>query len=136
MWYITIISLSSGCKVQLSERIFSKINSKQSKPLDEKNKTSFAQALNENINTSQSLAILHETFEQDQNIETFLNALGLSVPQKPELVIPEEVKELLEKRQVARNNKDFASSDELRKEIEGLGYEIKDTDQGQELTKK
>lgn len=118
------------------QRIFAKINSKQSKSLDEKSKTAFAQALNENINTSQSLAILHETFEQDQNIETFLNALGLSAPQKLELIIPEEVKELLEKRQTARDNKDFASSDELRKEIENLGYEIKDTDQGQELIKK
>jgi rod shape-determining protein MreB len=55
----------------------------------------------------------------------------------PELVFRRtEVKELLEKRQTARNNKDFTSSDELRKEIENLGYEIKDTDQGQELTKK
>lgn len=50
--------------------------------------------------------------------------------------IPVQASELLKIRQQAREQKDFAKSDELRKQIEALGYEVMDTVQGQKVKKK
>jgi cysteinyl-tRNA synthetase len=43
---------------------------------------------------------------------------------------------LLEKRAAARGAKDWSSSDAFRKQIEDLGWIVKDTKDGQKLTKK
>ncbi len=43
---------------------------------------------------------------------------------------PAEVLALLEKRQTARENKDWAEADELRKQVASLGWSIKDTPEG------
>jgi len=47
----------------------------------------------------------------------------------------EEVLALLEQRQQARANKDFAASDRLRDQIAALGWKVKDSKTGQELEK-
>jgi cysteinyl-tRNA synthetase len=51
------------------------------------------------------------------------------------VAIPPEVQRLLDDRTAARKAKDFAQSDELRKAIEALGWKVKDTPKGQEVTK-
>ena len=61
-----------------------------------------------------------EEFEKNKNIEE----------------IPEEIKELVEQRKIAREEKNWAKSDELRDLINQKGYEIKDTKEGIELNKK
>lgn len=53
---------------------------------------------------------------------------------KKETVIPEEVQTLLDKRAEAKETKDFVTSDALRKEIENLGFTVKDTSNGQEVS--
>lgn len=50
--------------------------------------------------------------------------------------LPEKVEQLLAERQAARDMKDFQKSDELRLKIAALGYEVKDTSEGQEVKKK
>jgi cysteinyl-tRNA synthetase len=45
-----------------------------------------------------------------------------------------QLKALLDQRAAARAAKDFAKSDELRKAIEALGWKVKDTAKGQELS--
>jgi cysteinyl-tRNA synthetase len=50
------------------------------------------------------------------------------------VTIPPEVQALLDRRAEARKAKDFAQSDSLRKEIEALGWKVKDTAKGQELS--
>ena len=50
------------------------------------------------------------------------------------VTVPAEVQALLDQRAVARQAKDFAKSDELRKAIEALGWKVKDTAKGQELS--
>jgi cysteinyl-tRNA synthetase len=68
----------------------------------------------------------------------FDKVLGLGfaeLKEAEEIIVPEEVKKLVEKREEARKNKDFKKSDELRKEINALGYEIKDTGEGQKISK-
>ena len=49
--------------------------------------------------------------------------------------IPAEVKEIAEERWTARLNRDWAKSDELREKLAGLGYSVKDSKTGYELTK-
>ena len=44
--------------------------------------------------------------------------------------LPEEIKQLVEERKQARENKDWAKSDELRDLITSKGYSIKDTKDG------
>jgi cysteinyl-tRNA synthetase len=44
--------------------------------------------------------------------------------------IPEEIKELAEKRKIARKEKDWETADKLRDEIKEKGFEIEDTKEG------
>ncbi len=56
------------------------------------------------------------------------------VDQAIALEIPSEIMNLIERRQTARNNKDFASSDKIRDEIKALGWTVEDTPQGPRAT--
>jgi cysteinyl-tRNA synthetase len=49
--------------------------------------------------------------------------------------IPEEVQAIAKERFEARQNKDWAKSDELREKLASLGYAVKDSKTGYELTK-
>ena len=49
-------------------------------------------------------------------------------------MIPPEVEQLAVRRQQARADKDYAASDELREQILALGWVVKDTAEGQQLT--
>ncbi len=78
-----------------------------------------------------------DTFDQLLGLGTqiFLQSvahLGITVTVAP-TVIPENVIALRDQRDFARQAKDFAKSDELRKAIEALGWKVKDTAKGQEL---
>lgn len=61
--------------------------------------------------------------------------LGLLYQEREE-EIPQEVLDLVERRAKARKDKDFAAADALRDEIAALGYEVKETRQGVQITKK
>ncbi len=50
------------------------------------------------------------------------------------VTVPAEVQALADQRAEARKAKNFAKSDELRKAIEALGWKVKDTAKGQELS--
>lgn len=50
--------------------------------------------------------------------------------------MPQEVQELMRQRDEARAAKNFTSADLLREKIEALGYELKDTPEGSEISKK
>jgi cysteinyl-tRNA synthetase len=72
-------------------------------------------------------------------LSKFDEVLGLSLIEKAliqkskELNIPEEIISLAKERDLARNNKDWKKSDEVRKQILELGFEIKDTDSGAKI---
>lgn len=68
----------------------------------------------------------------------FDTVLGLDISQSIEtekVELPEEVSVLVEKRKQARNEKNWEESDKLRDEINKLGYLVKDTKDGVEVTK-
>lgn len=61
--------------------------------------------------------------------------LGLIFFDRPEMedTLPAELLELLKQREVARANKDWAASDRVRDEILALGWEVRDSKEGQKL---
>lgn len=56
--------------------------------------------------------------------------------EKTDDVIPADVRAIAEKRFAARQNKDWATSDALRAELDALGYSVLDSKTGYELKKK
>jgi cysteinyl-tRNA synthetase len=90
----------------------------------------FEAALEEDFNTPAALAILHEWRAKGQVelLERGLRIFGLGVRAAGEA--PNEVKGLAAERQAAREAKDFARADELRAEIERLGWEVQDVPDG------
>lgn len=93
----------------------------------------FSSAMNNDLNTAQALAAV---WEQKENFAKYDEVLGLKLLEQAVAVeVPDKVQNLLNARQTAREAKDFARSDELREEIGKLGFEVKDTSEGQRVTK-
>jgi cysteinyl-tRNA synthetase len=103
----------------------------------------FQDALNNDLNTPQALAaaldLVGESYRRnDKQIWHALTAmdtvLGLDFEGMRERArsdtVPAEIEALRKQRDDARKEKDFARADELRKELQARGYEVKDTPQG------
>ncbi len=91
-------------------------------------------ALNDNLNIPKALGLSFKL--HDGNVSPD-QVFGLNFfNEKVQEPLPEKVEKLLAERQAARDAKDFQKSDELRLKIESLGYEVKDTPQGQKASKK
>jgi len=102
----------------------------------------FHQAINDDLNMPQALAVMWDLVKsKEKNAdkrETLLKfdlVLGLKLKDLNPEAIPTEIKELAEKRLEARKQKDFELADSYRKEIQVLGWEIEDTEDGYELVK-
>ena len=106
----------------------------------------FHKAINDDLNMPLAMSYVWELAKfEKKNIEVakllakFDTVLGLKIDEKNQeksVEIPQEIKELLEQRKIARENKDWAKSDELRDLIAQKGYIVKDTKQGQTVEKK
>jgi cysteinyl-tRNA synthetase len=103
----------------------------------------FRDALNNDLNTAQALAVtlelVAEAYRQKdlriwQTLQKFDAVLGLDLKRTFDQVrseaLPESVCRLAREREAARAAKDFKRSDELRNELDALGYEVKDTKAG------
>lgn len=102
----------------------------------------FEDALADDLNAPRAVAVLWETLasgasdkEKRATILAFDVVLGLNLhrAKKQKLIVPAEVKKLMLAREKARAAKDWAASDRLRDEILTLGFEIKDTPEGQTI---
>jgi cysteinyl-tRNA synthetase len=67
-------------------------------------------------------------WEQAVQAQMQLEKRRQAVPQKPD--VPEDVSKLVQARQAARDQKDWAESDALRAQIAALGWQVKDTPDG------
>jgi len=109
----------------------------------------FLEAINDDLNTPQAFAVVWELVkdtslsfvDKRKLIFEFDKVLGLDLEQqmvnkKKEIQnIPEEVMELVTRREEARLAKNFQKSDELRNEISKLGFHIEDSDSGPKIKK-
>lgn len=110
----------------------------------------FTEAMDNDLNTALAITALYDVLKADANAATKLAAiaqmdqvlsLGLldaakaaAEKQTGSAEIPAEVLALIEARKEARKAKDFAKADELRDQIAALGWQIRETRQGTEIT--
>ena len=64
-----------------------------------------------------------------ETFKTYSEILGVSLDRK-ELLLDEEIEALIEEREAARKNKDFARSDEIRDNLKAEGIVLEDTKDG------
>jgi len=110
----------------------------------------FLAVINDDLNLPKALAVvstlLKSKLSAPDKLATVLDfdkVLGLSLDKAGANVsaaieieqLPADVRELVEKRQAARAEKNWAEADRLRPLIEAAGYEIKDTSTGSQVFK-
>lgn len=111
----------------------------------------FEEALDDDLNISAALGFLFESIREtnramDQNEMDAASARAwldwwqrintvLDLELETDVAIPDEVAQLAQQRENARREKNWKRSDELRKQILGLGWEVRDTKDGQKLTR-
>ncbi len=100
-------------------------------------RTSFTDALSDDLNTAKALAVVWEVFNSDllgadkwATLLKFDEVLGLKLDTVQKFSITPEAHALARTRDEARAAKDFGTSDKLRAELEALGYEVLDTPNG------
>ena len=64
-----------------------------------------------------------------------INAV-LDLDAQTEVVVPPELMQMAKERENARREKNWKRSDELRERISALGWEVRDTKDGQKLTRR
>ena len=70
----------------------------------------------------------------DADLRAMLDVLGLAnLLERQSVEVPAEIRSLADARERARARRDFARADELRDELRGLGWEIRDGPDGPEL---
>jgi cysteinyl-tRNA synthetase len=109
----------------------------------------FLEALNDDLNTAQALAVTWEVvkspyptgpkrrtlFKMDQVLGLNIQELSLQL-RNAQRIIPGHVQKLVEERQHLRKLRKFNAADQIRAQIEKLGYELEDTKKGPKVTKK
>ena len=102
----------------------------------------FQEALNNDLNLPQALAVLWEMIhsplpagEKSTLILKFDKVLGLDIKKYlgKKIKIPAAIKKLLAERKMARENKNWQKSDDLREQIKNLGFAVEDTKDEQTL---
>lgn len=110
----------------------------------------FIERMNDDLDTPGALATVWELLKDDavsnsakvEALDYFDRALGLNISAERESAkvaiteLDSEIQSLIEKREAARKEKNWAEADKLRGDIEAKGYELKDTSEGVQVSKK
>jgi cysteinyl-tRNA synthetase len=112
--------------------------------------TNFEDALDDDLNISAALGFLFESIRETNRAmdENKLDAASanawlnwwkrintvLDLEAETEVMVPREVMQLANERAKSRREKNWKRSDELRDRIFGLGWEVRDTKEGQKVT--
>ncbi len=103
----------------------------------------FHKAINDDLNMPLAMSFVWEVAKYDKKnlqiaklLEKFDTVLGIkidkmNIEEEQSEEIEQEIIDLLEQRKIARENKDWAKSDEIRDIINRKGYIVKDTKEGQ-----
>jgi cysteinyl-tRNA synthetase len=94
----------------------------------------FARALDDDFNTPDALATMHE-WRDHELLRRALAVFGLESLAEG-VAAPAEIVELAEQRQQAREGRDFGEADRLRDEIAAAGWEVRDVADGFRLVPK
>ncbi|MGD9224110.1 MAG: cysteine--tRNA ligase, partial [Desulfobacteraceae bacterium] len=91
----------------------------------------------------QALAVVQQLLKSDLDpaaklatVLDFDRVLGLDLHKiNAQLALPDDIQALVDARNTARKDKDWALSDQLRDQIHSLGYEVQDSPQGMKVFK-
>lgn len=97
-------------------------------------KTRFNEAINDDLNMPQAMSVVWEVAKNPIKSPKFAKlllkfdeVLGFKLGEEEKIQLPEEIQKIVEERKIARENKDWAKSDELRNLLNEKGYSVKDT---------
>ena len=100
----------------------------------------FLDAINDDLNMPQAMSVVWDIIRYEKKsaklakvLLKFDSVLGLKIDKDEEIDLPEEIKKIVEERKVARANKNWSKSDELRDKLLNLGYTVKDTKDGMSI---
>ncbi len=103
----------------------------------EKFEQAFNDALTDDFNSAKALSVVWDMLRSDNppaekkaSLLKFDEVLGLKLADAKPIVVPDEIKSLVAERELARKEKNWAKSDELRDQITKLGYKVEDTAAG------
>ncbi len=112
-------------------------------------KEELTKAMNDDLDTPKTIALLWELLKDEpvspedkkETIKEFDKLLGLGIEQNAKELkdtatdeLPQNIQDLIEKREDARKNKDWKMSDKLRDEIKSLGYTVEDLPEGPRIS--
>ena len=111
--------------------------------VNEEYKDRFKKYLEDDLDTPRALTVLWDLIKDEKispadkkaTVLDFDKVLGLGFDILQKDIIPKEIIKIAEERKLARKNKDFKKSDELRAKINSLGYEVKDSENGYKINK-
>lgn len=130
-----------------AEKTESAVNKEEEENLKEAGKLvgKFEEAMEDDFNTADAVSVIFElvklantTVKESSSdyaaklleiMETLCGVLGIETKQEEE-ILDEEIERLIEERQQARKEKDFARADEIRDELLEKGIILKDTREG------
>jgi cysteinyl-tRNA synthetase len=104
----------------------------------------FVEAMEDDLNTALALSVVWEMMKSgisDEAKKNLINVmdsvlgLNLGTEDEKDSDIPEEIKDLLSKREEARKTKNWAESDAIRDQINAAGYKILDGADGAKVEK-
>lgn len=105
----------------------------------------FEDAINDDFNMPLAIAVLWDVLKAEKSKDyipllnkmdtVFSLDLDKKDEKKEEITIPENIKDILQRRKIARENKDYSLSDKLRDEMLELGYKVIDSKEGQKIEK-
>jgi len=103
----------------------------------------FLEILNDDLNTPKALSFMWEILRENRLNDSekyalvleFDKAFGLKLDNEEIIKIPKDIEKLVHIRELARKNKDWKTSDELREKIKNLGYSLDDTKSGTKVKK-
>ena len=112
-------------------------------------KERFLEAINDDLNMPLAMGIVWEIarneikakewadllLELDKVLALDLKNSKSYLETEKKVELPEEIQKMVEERKIARQNKDWAKSDDLREKIEQAGYHVKDTKEGMTVEK-
>ena len=108
----------------------------------DKYRNNFKEAINDDLNMPVAMSVVWEVAKSSKKskkladlLKEFDKVLGINIDYVQNEEIPEDIKELLSKRQEARANKNWEESDKLRDLIKEKGYIVKDSKDGQTIEK-
>ena len=110
--------------------------------VDKNYKAKFLQALNDDLNMPKAISIVWQSIkdkkisEEDKRktLLDFDKVLGLNLAKIKKVIIPPRVKKLIAQREIFRKRQNWKAADEVRIEIQKLGYRLEDTKEGPRIT--